>query len=547
MDHQPANRQHKINGFGTAAHTVSNVKVTNDMNQTITLPWDADIDKANVAVIKSKVYDITDIRAATLAGNKSMELDLLYNPVSTMMKTGDTIYGIWDRTPSVQHKAFKVNIADDTLKTSRTIALPKLNDDTNDLFYYQITAKYDYDIDTGTEASSKLCLYGGGTAWNSQFFTHSSVSTLIGATSSIYWVPLNKIVNDIDTVTGLPSASIVDVSITSRCPWKTAVSLGKIEIKNIANDTVVPDITLSPDKGIIKLNKTAAATTTDKTTPGTITLTDYERYCGRVIVCDNLDNEIFEIPTEYFDASNQLTYYCYGSSDFGGLFTHFKFADKTLIWPEGRIPWIGNGWMDYQNTTMAYDREMLANNIEFNKQQATIDRQNALSQGIMNATYAGMMGGMSIATNHVTGPISTGAGIGMSIASTEFQMRAITSQSRLDRKRMVATQNAKDGLMKLLPSSNYQVGYGLDYIMRSLETGGAKIKIQTPANLTSTDFTNYISYRGYPCGKYASFTLTTGFLKGNMFSTPNDTYMPRGNGPEMDALRREIADGVRLV
>ena len=59
LDHQPAVRRYKIGGFGTAAHTVSNVKVTNDFNQTITLPWDADIDKANVAVIKNKVYDIT--------------------------------------------------------------------------------------------------------------------------------------------------------------------------------------------------------------------------------------------------------------------------------------------------------------------------------------------------------------------------------------------------------------------------------------------------------------------------------------------------------
>ena len=512
LDHQPANRQYKIGSFGTANKTYSNVKVTNDMVQTITLPWDSVIDKCNVVIIKNKVYDVTDVRASTIAGNKSMDIDLIYNPVSTMLSSGDTIYGIWDRTPSVQHKAFKVNIADDTLKTSRTIALPKLNDGTNDLFYYQITAKYDYDVDTGSEASSKLCLYGGGTAWNEQFFTNTS-STLTGATSSLYWVPLDKIVNDIDTVTGLPSASIVDVSITSRCPWKTSISLAKIEIKDVLGDTVVPDVTISPDKGIIKLNKTGAATTTDKTTTGTITLTDYERYCGRVVVCDNLDNEIFEIPTEYFDASNKLTYYCYGSCDFGGLFTHFKFADKTIIWPEGRIPWIGNGWMDYQNTNMAYDREMLANNIEFNKQQATIDRQNALSQGIMSATYAGMMGGMSMATNPITGSISTLAGIGMSMASTDLQMRAITRQSILDRDRMVATQNAKEGLMKLLPSSNYQVGYGLDYIMRSLATGGAKIKIQTPANLTSTDFTNYISYRGYPCGKYASFTLTTGYYR----------------------------------
>ena len=128
LDHQPSNRQHKIGGFGTAAHTVSNVKVTNDFNQTITLPWDSDIDKANVAVIKNKVYDITAIRAGTLAGNKSMELDLIYNPVSTMLTSGLTVSGVWERTPSKQHTGFKVNIADDALETSRTISLAKIPD-----------------------------------------------------------------------------------------------------------------------------------------------------------------------------------------------------------------------------------------------------------------------------------------------------------------------------------------------------------------------------------------------------------------------------------
>ena len=92
------------------------------------MPWDSDIDKANVAVIKSKVYDITAIRAGTLAGNKSMELDLIYNPVSTMLSSGLTVSGVWDRTPSLQHRGFKVDIADDNLITSRTISLPKIPD-----------------------------------------------------------------------------------------------------------------------------------------------------------------------------------------------------------------------------------------------------------------------------------------------------------------------------------------------------------------------------------------------------------------------------------
>ncbi len=540
LDHQPANRQHKINGFGTAAHTVSNVKVTNDMRQTITLPWNSVIDKCNVAIIKNKVYDVTDVRAGTLASNKSMELDLLYNPVSTIMKTGDTIYGIWERTPSMQHRAFKVNIADDTLKTSRTIALAKIADYGSEswpIFYYQITAKYDI----STKDSSQLVLYGGIAPWLPYFVSNPAPTAMkINTGTSAVYVPLESVINDIDTKCLIPSDSVVDVAISRRCPWRTGISGSVYAMKTDATTEATPIYT-GANIGIIKINASGIDDNLDITTSGTITLTDFERYCGRVVVCDELDNEICEIPTEYFDANNQLTYYCGARADYGGIYTHFKFSDKTIIWPEGHLPWIGDSWVDYQTRTLQYDREMLANGIKDLNAQYELDKQTALANGVMNVTYAGAMGGMS------GNPVAAGMGAGMALASTAIQTMAMDKKVQIDRRSMYAQQTIKEGLIKRAPSNNYQTGYGLDYMHRSYANGGAKIKIQTPTNLTSTDYTNYISYRGYPCGKYASFTLTTGFLKGNMFSTPNDTYMPRGNGPELDALRREIALGVRLV
>ena len=96
-------------------------------------------------------------------------------------------------------------------------------------------------------------------------------------------------------------------------------------------------------------------------------------------------------------------------------------------------------------------------------------------------------------------------------------------------------------------SNNYQLSEGVNYLLTSIKLDGGKIRIDTPANMTATDFNNYIAYRGWPCGKYASFSLTTGCLQGEMYSTPNDAYLPRGNGPEMDMLRDMVSKGVRLV
>ncbi len=121
--------------------------------------------------------------------------------------------------------------------------------------------------------------------------------------------------------------------------------------------TEIAPIDLSATRGIIELGDSGADITTDFAT-GTITLTDFERYCGRVQVCDNLGNVIHEIPTDYFDASNQLTYSCGGVADYGGLYTKFSYGDIVLIWPEGKIPWITDSWNEYQAYTLSYDRQM---------------------------------------------------------------------------------------------------------------------------------------------------------------------------------------------
>lgn len=526
--HQFANRQFFI-GTKTSYKlgSVSGVKYNGNLVQTLKLPDNALFAKFNVVGLGGKYYDVVSVDSSTQE-QKSASIKIVFNPVITYISTAATISGYWERTPSMLVNGVKLGVTDDMLKTSRTVKLPNLGTAAGvETFYYQITAKYDL----ATSDSTKLCLYGGIVPWLSYYIPSGTASTWqIRSTQDTLYCALSHILNDIDTMTGLPSDSIVDVSVSARCPWKTSFSNPIYSI--MAGSTPCAPVSDSPSYSVIPIIGSGAHDTTDKANALTLTLSDYERYCGRVMLTDEMGNDIAEIPTELFNSSNQLTYYCYGSSDFGGLFTHFKYLDNIIVMPEGRLPWVGDNWIDYQIRTMTYDREELARNISTVKQQYEIDAINAVGNAMMTSA----VGAMSNPAGSLLGLAQMGLGLVTADMAKDMNIRDL-----------YAAQSNKEALIKASPSNNYQVGYGLDYCHRSAQVGGAKLKIQTPANITSTDFDNFVAYRGWPCNKYATITPSTGYLKGILYSVPVSGTDPAGNGTEIDALRREIANGVRIV
>lgn len=535
-NHQFANRQFFI-GTKTAylIDTITNIKVTENMVQSIQIPWDDNFNYVNLIGIGTKFYDVLGIDKQTFK-ERSIILNILLNPVVSFLSSGLSVSGYWERTPSKQHNGMTVNIGNDVLKTTRTVALPRLvSDGTTPSFYYQITAKYDI---VNSDAS-QICSYCGIAPWSVFMIGSQTVNAYKNnsALTGEYWVPIKYIINDIDTNIGLPSNSIVDVSISARCPWRTATNIGAnrtyYTMLDVA-DAEIPGIDLAGNTlRVIKIEGSGLYFDWDRYVSKTLTLTDYERFAGKVFVCDEMDNIVTEIPTELFNSSNQLEYYCYGDSDYGALNTHFKFGDRVIVWPEGHLPWVGDNWADYINGALTYDRAEMGRNVESVTRQQEIDTVAAMS----NAMLTGAIGA---ASGNPAGAVLGSAQMGLGLITAEMT-------ARLSREQLYAKQRNKENYIKTQPSSNYQVAYGLDYCNRSALTGGAKIKIQTPSNMTSTDFANYISYNGYPCGKYATFNLSSGYIEGTLYSVPVDGANPKGNGAEMDALRKEISNGVRIV
>jgi hypothetical protein len=204
-----------------------------------------------------------------------------------------------------------------------------------------------------------------------------------------------------------------------------------------------------------------------------------------------------------------------------------------ITWPEGRLPWVGDAWRDYQNQVMNFDRNELSRVLSAIDEQKKIDLFTGASDAMLTGAIAASSGN----------PIGMATGAG--IAAAQFGVNTIAGEMTADlaRNQAKAKQRNKEGLMKNQPSLNYQVGYGLDYFTKSSITGGAKIRIETPTAFTSTDFTNYLKFNGWPCDMYATIPLSSGYIEGTLYSTPMNTLYPKDSGPIMDMLRREFANG----
>lgn len=530
-NHQLANRQYYIGTKPTPIETFSNIKVTDNIAQSIQLPWNDDFKYCNLVEIEGKFYDVIGIDNITFK-DKSVILNLILNPVVSYLSPNMSVSGYWTRTPSMQMPGVKVSIGNDILKQSRTIALPCLKSSTPRAFYYQITSKYDVD----TSSVTGINLYGGLVPWMSSYLPTATLNNYkVSPSASRYFAPLNYMLSDIAKYTGLPTDSIIDVSISTRCPWKTTYSSANnsFGIQKLDGTYITGYQIPSTLINIVKLIGSDAYISSDVNNALTLTLSDYERYCGRVYIVDEMGNEIAEIPTEIFNSSNSLTYYCYASSDFTGIYTHFKYNDKIIVWPEGHLPWVGNSWSEYQVSALAYDRAELARSIEAVRKQQEIDTVAALSNAMLTSAVGVSMG-------NTAGAMLGAAQMGLGVITSEMMAKLSESQ-------LYAKQRNKENYIKTQPSANYQVGYGLDYCNRSEIRGGAVIRIDTPANMTSTDFNNYIAYNGYPCNKYATFNLTSGYIEGILYTVPKSGANPLGNGPQLDALRKEIAAGCRIL
>ena len=276
--------------------------------------------------------------------------------------------------------------------------------------------------------------------------------------------------------------------------------------------------------GKVRINYSACERKSE--TASTITLTDKERYTGTVSIVNQTGNVIGVIPTEYFDSNNQLDFTWQPYADYTGVYTVVKYSDQLVIIPEGQLPWVGDAWATYAARSREFDREAMLHAIRNSKEQLNIDIASGVSGAILTGTVGAASGSGLL-------------GLFGGIAQAGIDIWASTAKQQMTERDIRFQQQLLEARVKASPSTNYQTGYGLDY-MRARDSGvQLGIRIDTPANLTDADFNQHMAQFGWPLNRLATVGLTDGFIKGQVYNMD-------GYGLMGERLRTEIANGCSI-
>lgn len=551
-EHQMANRQFVVGNLGSPIATVSDVKVGNGPLLDIALPWDDAFANANIVKIGSRCYDIVGIDDITYA-EKTIRLRLMYNAVTSLLRKDENgkiiIDGWWERAPVQIGPIQSISPINSIFVENKRKPFNSLPIAATDyyMFWVQITAKYDVTDTT----SGDLTIYGTPVYYKRNAINEGSDDFALKSTSNKTLLSLRDVICDLSETTGIPGTDIIDISVSTQCPFSRSFTLPHTFDLTDSNGDRVEPVLAKDDKHLYKINGSSASTYSSDKLKFSVRTKDL--LAGNVCIYDAMRNKIIDVPKEYFRADDTIpntSYIQYQTSVIWDVFSlnsvvRLFYVENGIenyidvIIPGGHLPWVGNAWADYQAAEMNYDRELLSISIDTANKQRYIDMISSVGNSMLTVALGGAVN-----------PIGSVAGIaqmGLGIATSEMQ-------SKLDETKLYAVQNAKENYIKNSPSQNYQTGYGLSYLFHNSQAfeepvgfwvrDGAGIRLETPYGITDSDIDNYIKYRGYPCGLYSSITLPKeGYIKGNIY---ND-FSSIGNAVETDMLRKEIANGCRIV
>lgn len=502
---------------GNIIYTAENVKVSEELDFVLNIEYFDNYSKVNIIKVGDRYYDVLQVKEISRKSSV-LQFTVTYNPISSLLTSGSSLYGWFERTPTKIYPSARINIATDTLKQSRFIAL-------NDL--HEGGRRRDYYVQIVSRGDSRLTMYGTFMRYTPGHPADILETTLKSTEDSSKRFPsMRAIINDIDTALGILSDEIVGIYVSARCPWDFKfVSPDSYDFIKINGDVVTPEFDDNGKNGKVRINSSACERKSE--TAATITLTDKERYTGTVSIVNQTGSVIGVIPTEYFDRYNKLNFTWQPYADYTGVYTIVKYADQMIIIPEGQLPWVGEAWATYAARSREFDREAMLHAIQNSRDQLNIDIASGVSGSILTGTVGAASGSGLL-------------GLFGGIAQAGIDIWASTARQQMTERDILFQQQLLEARVKAAPSSNYQTGYGLDYLRASLYDMGLGIRIDTPANLTDNEFYQHMAQFGWPLNRLATVGITDGYIKGQLYNMD-------GYGLMGERLIEEIANGCRIV
>lgn len=453
-----------------AEYTIEDVKVSKDLDQTITISEFAGYENYNIVRIGNIYYGITSIRQNTrVKGSVDISITAL-GLTSAMSDNHSTVSGYFVKMPAADTEYYENNgVGKETFYNADALPqLPKYY--INQIFWGEITLKAKLP-EVGSESVVKKGIHRYGF-----FFQYPEQDVRLPTLATDVLFPSLDDILNCDNFGNLTGDDIADISVSIRCPYNyTLQGVGYPQLSEnsaafapsgilgtFTEDQIAKTIKvyLLSDRGT-SLSWREEMDVTDIIPQIGDTLTESQRFRLR----DHNGNDILQIdkslavwaqdidpsdptlPQKYVIPMRYRTI-----SDMSGIYTELEIGTKIITLPEGKIPWSSSAWDQYRAYTMNYDRELITEDIRYAKERILTD---AIQTGVSGA-------GIGLISMNPAVALASGIGgaVGGAITSgIDAEQRARHSKNQ---------QTLKENLAKEQPGTVYAPSYGLTYIIQNI-------------------------------------------------------------------------------
>ena len=569
-------------------HTIKDVKISADLDQDRTVPTFEGYENASMVKTSVGWYWIVGVRTSTMY-NDSIVVSMHYCASTSMIKSGDSIKGIWTRRSKALGCDVKVQqaVSNSPMKSNIKVQLPKMtakaqfginnvSDTESKIYWVQITSS-NYIKNDQTVVKGHITRYG--TFALNDDVTNSTLKYLAWDTSGDKdYIPayptIGDIINNIDSTLGIESSSVLDISVIPICPFEfesfDVVQTGPFtpDQPNPENEWVNQYTVLKSGENVnkpwvgkdvsISVGSIPGQTTTktfkfrvynldynwniepisitiynliEREDTLSFTLSDMELNLGQLQVKNWEGNIIASLPI----VSKTNTIHIDYISDSTGLYTLLRHVESKqhVIINSGKLPYIGSQWETYRAYSLDTDRKAL----EF--AQAQYDKQ--FQMNMASAVFNGVVGaGLGAASGGSAGAIGAGVGAVGGLASGVAS--GILGKEMNDMK-LRQDQQLTEMRLRASPATTYNTAYGTNQ-MDLMERFGGGIYIAMPANLSNDEFIHYIDEFGYPTEGVQTLTIGAGYFKGRVLAQQNNKVF---SGIKFERLQEEFNNGLKFV
>ena len=362
------------------------------------------------------------------------------------------------------------------------------------------------------------------------------------ATNSYRWMLLDELIQDPLGALGL-TGTVCAINVSQFCPYAVLKSGTEYSINMNLSTPLMPGSLISGttyrayyDIDSLTLNYQQV---THNHKNITITLTDFEKENGQVVIRDQNRNVIMDIPVEKNTTTMTITEDTF--ADVSGIYTRFACGDSCIIHNGTSLPWGTSAWEQYRTYNMAYDRQALQNNIDSAYRSMNVTVLNGVSNAVIGG---GIAGGMKGGAGAGALGVSTGlASAGSSIIGGALQTKYAIKEAR-------AEQDLTEQRMRGSPMTANNLAAGTNYIIQIHRFGGCSISLMMPAGFTETEWTAQTAIWGYPSNKVlaAELVFSAGYWKGRVtaFLGLINNANSGDNGIQIDRIVSQIENGIRI-